>query len=230
MNRISPRLLSPSVQRLLLGALLALPAMDACSSSSSNEPAAPITFSIEVTSLDGLSPDQPLALRCDHTLAVGVSISTTPVNNFVLRPAHACGTSTRCGYVHLEALAADDTLLASADSATPEGVLELGAEQAAQLSTIRASLIRGFDLEPLQNPDKTQVAKVVTPEIVMPSDCVVGAGGAAGAGGEGSLPNLGGAGGESAAPMAGGAGGESPIPAAGGAAGADTTAAGAGGI
>jgi len=251
MNHTPPRFLPRPAHRFLFAALLSLPVAGACSSSD-DAPATPITFNVEVTTLDGKAPTDKLELRCDHkdgkalsTLAVAFAVTTTPQDNFVLRPANACGSSTRCGYARIQGLSSSDEVLGSVDTAATAGVLELDAKRLADVAKIKVSLIRGLDQEPLLNPDKTEVADTVSPVFVAPSDCadeLVGAGGAgaggagaggagaggAGAGGEDSMTPLGGAGGEPAAAGAGGVGGEAPIPL-GGAAG-DSSSAGMGGV
>jgi hypothetical protein len=260
MNPRSFRTLKPS-SRLIIGALCCLPLGNACSSDDA-APEAPTTFAVEVLALDGQSPDEDVTLRCDRggpvdaagsaetagasdavagsgvfsTLAIQVRLTPEePATRFVLRPANACGGSTRCGFVRIEGLDDAGGVLTSVDTATSEGLLTLDLEHLP--AQIRVSLIRGLDGKPLQNPDHTDVVTVVTPSLVAPSDCsaeVIGTGGAGGAGGAGSTP-LGGAGGaggaDSALGGAGGAGGDSSMPlgGAGGAAGADAALGGAGG-
>jgi hypothetical protein len=224
MNRPPHRFLAPPAQRCLLTALLSLSVAGACSSSS-DAPATPITFNVAVTTLDGKAPTETVQLRCDHedgkalsTLAVAFAITTTPENNFVLRPANACGTSTRCGYARIRGLSATGEVLASVDTATTAGVLELDGLRLAEVAKIEVSLFRGLDQQPLLNPDNTEVTAAVSPTFVAPSECAdenLGTGGA-GSGGAGGA----GAGGESPLTPPGGAGGESMTPGAGGAAGA----------
>lgn len=219
-----------SSSRLFAAALCSLALSGACSSDE-DAPVTPITFGVEVTKLDGHSPDDAIQLRCDGTLVVAVA--TTPVavgSNFVLRPAHACGASTRCGYVRIEALDDAGQVVASVDTATTEGVLELDLAQPP--TEIRARLIRGLDQKPLLNPDKTEVTASVTPNLVVPTcSDLPGAGGAASAGvggaAAGGEPNAGGA---TSTPV-GGAGGDGAVLTPGGAGGADATdnASGAGG-
>ena len=232
------------MSRLLVVTLSSLAIANACSSDTA-APAVPITFGIEVTSLDGHAVDQAVALRCDHggpgaaaapdafsTLAVGVALTPTePGRNFVLSPANACGKSQRCGFVRIEALDATGSVLAQTDTVTTEGVLELGLTQLPDLTQIRVNLIRGVDLTPLQNPDKSAVNSVVTPTFVVPADCGApptgaggqsssgGAGGDTSEGGDTAVP-AGGAGGDSSVPALGGAGGDRSLPALGGAGGA----------
>jgi hypothetical protein len=237
MNPRSFRTLKPS-SRLLVAALCCLPFGNACSSDDA-VPETPTTFAVEVTSLDGQMPDGTISLRCDRggpvdaagdvgtagapdavagpgvfsTLTVRVALAPDDAaTRFVLRPANACGSSKRCGFVRIEGLDDAGRVLTSVDTATSEGVLTLDLQHLPV--QIRASLIRGVDRKPLQNPDQTAVMTVVTPNLVAPSDCSAevigtgGAGGAGGAGGDGSTP-LGGAGGDSSPPLggAGGAGG-----------------------
>jgi hypothetical protein len=233
-----------SGSRLLAAALSCLPLGSACSSDSA-APEAPITFSVEVTTLDGQAPEAPIDLRCDHggpvtasetaaggaaeaaatsgvfsTLAVAVSMTPVEVaSQFVLRPAHACGGSTRCGYVRIEGLNDTGQVLSSVDTSTTEGVLQLDLEHLP--TQIRVSLIRGLDQKPLQNPDATDVTSSVTPSFVVPSGCgstPSGDGGAAGAGGVGAASaGESSAGGVSATPSGGaGAAGDGAMPAAAG--------------
>jgi len=247
---------SKSTARLVTAALCCLPLGSACSSDD-DAPVTPTTFGVEVTSLDGRAPDASIELRCDSggpgaadidatggardlgaspgffsTLVVAVATTPTDLSKqFVLRPAHACGSSTRCGYVRIEGLDESGQVLTSVDTATNEGVLEL---DLAHLPTqVRVSLIRGLDQEILKNPDKTDVSSSVTPTFVVP-DCVEASpGGAGGAGGAASGGNAGEAGGDNVggAPEtpAGGAGGDGNVPSPGGAAGAESASSGAGG-
>ncbi len=235
MNPSSLRFSSP-VSRLLVATLSCLAIGNACSSDAA-APAAPITFGIEVTLLDGHGVDQAVGIRCDHggpgagaardafsTLAVTVALTPPPeaTRKFVLSPANACGTSTRCGFVRFQALNAAGDVLAQTDSVTTEGVLKVGAEQLPALSQIRVSLIRGVDLQPLQNPDQAAVESIVKPSFIVPSDCVaLPPTGVGGAGGETSTGAAGGetsAGGDTSSPTLGGAGGDTSMPALGGAA------------
>lgn len=255
MNPRSFRTLKPS-SRLIIGALCCLPLSNACSSDDA-APEAPTTFGVEVLTLDGHAPDGDVTLRCDRggpfdavggagtagasdavarpsvfsTLAVGVGLTPDePATRFVLRPANACGSSTRCGFVRIEGLDDEGGVLTSVDTATSEGLLTLDLEHLP--AQIRVSLIRGLDRKPLQNPDQTDVVTVVTPNLVAPSDCsaeLIGTGGAGGAGGAGST--LGGAGGaDNALGGAAGAGGvDNALGGAGGAGGVDNALGGAGG-
>lgn len=162
-------------------------------------------------------------LRCDGTVAVSVQI--VPAADFILRPAHACGESTRCGYVHFEALDEDRNVLGSAvDSVTNQGVLHIPLEKVPELKTLHAVLMRGIDQKPVETKDGTPVENSTDAEILVPpTDCNQEADGGAGAGN-------GGAGGAHPGPEPlGGAGGAEPIPEPlGGAAGADNSLGGAG--
>jgi len=241
--------LSHPASRLLFAALSCLAVGNACSSDAA-APATPITFSVDVSSLDGHAVDQEVDLRCDHggtgasdasaafsTLAVSVALSPTEAGrNFVLSPANACGSSTRCGFIRIEALDATDGVLAHVETVTTDGVLKLGVQQLPELAQVRVSLIRGLDQKPLLNPDKTAVTSVVKPTFVVPTSCAAlptpGAGGdtsSGGAAGDTSTPTLGGAGGDAATPALGGAAGDTATPALGGAAGDSMAAGGIGG-
>ncbi|HYQ16476.1 MAG TPA: hypothetical protein VEQ58_11985 [Polyangiaceae bacterium] len=177
---------------------------------------APIDYQIDIVSLDSTDPTQDIALRCDGTLAVAVAISPVGVDEFVLRPANSCGVSPRCGYVHIDGLAEDGSVLegASVDTATSEGVLTLSAEQLPQLSQIRVALMRGVDQKPVLKLDQTPVESVAQPHFIAPSDCdaLVGEGGAGGQGGGAGQAGqggqaLGGAGGQDGGQDSGGQGG-----------------------
>jgi len=262
MNPLSFRF-SKSSSRLLAASLGCLALGGACSNDDPPPPT-PTTFGVEVTSLDGRAVDEEVPLRCDRggpsstaDVSAGgaaaasasyfstlvVAVATTPVDaaqQFVLRPAHACGASTRCGYVRIEGLDDNGAVVASVDTATAEGVLEL--DLARLPSQIRVSLIRGVDQRPLQNPDQTDVTSSVTPSFIVPTCAELPGGGGQGAGGQGGAGEAGagpsdgggagpgpagGAGGEGGGAPAGGAGGElSETP--GGAAG-QASAGGAGG-
>jgi hypothetical protein len=247
MNRTQHRSPPRPLRPFLLAALLALPLADACSSSS-DAPATPITFNIEVTALDGKAPTDPVELRCDHksgralgTLAVSFAITSIPENNFVLRPNNACGTSTRCGYVLVQALSASDEVLGSVETASTAGLLELDATRLVELAKVEVSVIRGLDQTPLLNPDGSAVAAEISPSFTAPSECsdeIVGAGGSgsggagpqaeAGAAGESSMA-LGGAAGAASSAGAGGTA-AAGAPAAGGVAGEPGSVAGMGGV
>jgi hypothetical protein len=234
--------------RLLLAAAICLPLGSACSDDEA-APTTPTTFGVEISSLDGNAPGDTIDLRCDQggpsdaaggaaavpgafsTLVVGVTLSPETLSTrFILRPANACGTSKRCGYVRIEGLDDAGQVVASVDTVTTEGVLQL--DFAALPTQLRASLISGVTQEVLQNPDKTDVTTSVTPTFVLPAECgqPPSAGGAGGAGGAlggagGDTTVLGGAGGAGGA--LGGAGGDTT--ALGGAGGDTTVLGGAGG-
>lgn len=263
MNPRSFRTSKPS-SRFLVAAVCCLSLGNACSSDDA-APETPTTFGVEVQKLDGQEPNGDVSLRCDRggpvdaasgadaggaptaaspsvfsTLTVSVSLTPTEAaTRFVLRPNNACGSSPRCGFVRIEGLDEAGVVLTSVDTATSEGVLTLDLEHLP--AQIRASLIRGIDRKPLQNPDKTDVVAVVTPHLIAPSDCgseMIGTGGAGGAGGDGSTPlgGAGGVGGDSSTPLggaggAGGDGGDTSLPELGGAGagGANGVLSGAGG-
>jgi hypothetical protein len=209
------RLSSPVVQRLLLAALMSLPLGSACSSDEA-APEAPSTFGVSIVALDGEAlGDAPVALHCDGTLAVEVGISSEPEERpFIVLPSRACGVVSRCGYVRLEALDSGGGVLARVDTAATTGLLRLPPDRLAELSAIRASLIRGIDDEPVLNPDQSEVSSSIAPTFQVPTDCPppdLGAGGTgpdagAGAGGGGAAPlPLGGAPTTGGAPAEGGA-------------------------
>jgi hypothetical protein len=233
---LTPRFSRP-LPRRLPWLLLALGLAGACSSSDDDAPAKPTVYDVQITAIDGADPDGEVPLRCDHrdgtalsTLAVSVRVTSSPENQFTLRPLHACGSSKRCGFVRVEALAEDDTSLAQADTATASGVLELSASELPQLTQLKVSLIRGLDGEPVVNPDETEVVAVVTPTFVLPAEpCVDEASGGAGQGGAGSGgAGLGGAGGDGTTSL-GGAGGTPSEPGGGASGEAPVGGAGAGG-
>ena len=100
MNRTQHRSPPRPLRRFLLATLLALPLAGACNGSS-DAPATPITFSIDVTALDGKAPTDPLELRCDHengralgTLAVSFAITFFGVSQASKAPR--CMTAMRC--------------------------------------------------------------------------------------------------------------------------------------
>lgn len=237
MNHSSLRLF-PSYSRLLIAALTCLPLGSACSDDEA-APAKPITFGIEISKLDGHSTDENVNLRCDQggpsdasagaggaapvtsafsTLVVSVTLSPKePSTRFILRPANACGASKRCGYVRIQGLDDSGNVVASVDTVTTEGVLQLKFD--ALPTQLRATLINGVNQETLKNPDQTEVTTSISPSFVVPTECGQppssgGAGGALGDGGSGGATggaggeaaNLAGAGGEAA--NLGGAGGE----------------------
>ena len=249
MNPSSLRL-SHSSSRLLIAVLTCLPLGSACSDDEA-APVTPTTFGVEISSLDGNKDvSASVDLRCDQggpsdtsavggaapagafsTLAVGVTLSPDAAlaTHFILRPANACGTSKRCGYVRIEGLDDAGHVVASVDTVTTEGVLQL--DFAALPTQLRATLISGVDQKVLQNPDKTDVTTSITPTFVVPAECgqapnAGGAGGAGGAGTGGDSGALGGAGGD--APSLGGAGAGGDATALGGAGGDATAPGGAG--
>lgn len=209
----------------------------ACSSSSSSDGV--ISFSIAITSLDHSTNLDSVTLRCDHqsgtalsTLAVGVTVTSVPADEFVLRPANACGASTRCGYIRIQGLTAAGEVLAQVDTVTLEGVLDLPIARITELSKIEAIIINGVDQKPLPNPDHSAVTDSIQPQFVVPTGCMDepvggsgGAGGEAGAGGAFGGAPAGGAGGETPGASGAGLGGEADA----GAAGQPSPVAGAGG-
>lgn len=187
-------------------------------------PPAPVEYTITIDDLDGQGVDS-VKLRCDlsqqgeFTGTLAVTVSYPPSLEFTPRPAFACGSSTRCGYVHLEGLTADGEVLASVDTATRQGVLVFrDRARLPELSQIRATLMRGLDQEPVLNPDDEPVEASVRPTFEQP-DCDQPAPGAGGVGG--ANPGLGGAGSDAggAGSGLGGAGGANPVEAVGGEAG-----------
>lgn len=221
MNLRPRTFLSKNSSRLLLASLLALPLSAACGDDEASQEA-PVDFSIAIAKLDGHDPEEQVSLRCDNTLAVLVTISASdPKAIFTLRPANACGESTRCGYVHLEALDSEGGVLSSVDSVTTEGVLRLPPERAAELAQVRAKLIRGLDQKVVTQQDGSEVTDAVSPTFIEATDCPE-TGGEGGAGGQGGAAGAGGSG-EAGQGGAAGAGG-----AQGGAAGASGAAGAAG--
>ncbi len=217
MLKLSQRLFVAAVGGLLLGS--------ACGGDDT-VPVEPPTYELTITRFNGKSAKSAVDLRCDGTLSVSVSIA--PVDTFTLRPLNACGTSTRCGYVHLEALTESGEVLASSDSVTLEGLLRVRAtERLAEVHEVQVSLRSGVDQKTILNADGSDARASATPTFVVPETCEVdGTGGASGdAGGAGGAPSepVGGAG-------AGGVGaGGAPSEPVGGAAGATTSEGGAGG-
>ncbi len=182
--------------RLLLASACALPLVNAaCSNEDDSGDTVVADYAVTITSIGDGAVSDDVALRCDGTVAVEVAISTSDASvPFILKPAYACGTSTRCGYVHLEALDADDSVLATVDTATLAGVLRLPA--GAPPVTLRATLLSGVDREPLKNPDGEVITTSEQPSFVAASGCEVegmGGAGGSGAGGEGGMPSEGGA-------------------------------------
>jgi hypothetical protein len=154
MNRHTLLSRSTGSPRLLFVTLASLALSGACSDDDATV-VPPVDLTLQITSVDGEGPDAVSPLRCDG-LAVVVEIS--PASGFTLRPLHACGSSSRCGYVHLDALDADDNVLGSVDSVTTFGLLELPQASLEQLAAVRAVLLRGIDGEPVTNADRTEVA------------------------------------------------------------------------
>jgi hypothetical protein len=177
---------SPQARRLLFATLVSLPLAGACGDDEETA-APPVDLALSITALDGSEPDATAPLRCDGTLAVQVVIE--PAQSFTLRPRNACGVSSRCGYVHVEALDSDGERLASVDSVTTVGLLELPADALPRLARIDATLLRGVDGEPVLNADKSEVSTSIAVSRAAPEDCepMMGSGGAGGA------PSLGGA-------------------------------------
>lgn len=213
-----PRLPSPRIQRLFLASLLALPLGFACSSDDTT-PDPPITFTVEIASLDGKAlGSEAVELHCDGTLAVEVTLTSDPADRpFILRPSQACGASGRCGYVRIAAFDANGEELTHVDTASTVGVLHLSPAQLPLLNKLQAQLVRGVDDELLLNPDQGEVWASVSPTFQVPSDCPPPDGGMGGAGQGGAGSNAGGAGGgpgaaEGGAPSGGvpGASGSGP--------------------
>jgi len=202
----APRAKSHPLKSWLLGATLLGAAIAPGCGSDAPSTEAPVTLGVSITSIDGKGSDEPVLLHCDGTIAVQVTLSADPdERRFVLRPARACGTSGRCGYVRLEALDSADQALAVVDTATTAGVLQLSSDDLARVTQIRAGLRRGIDDEPVINPDQAEVTTIATPTFVPPSTCPVSRG--AGGDGAGGAPSQGGAAGQTMA--LGGSAGES---------------------
>ncbi|HKY35453.1 MAG TPA: hypothetical protein VJN18_05930 [Polyangiaceae bacterium] len=183
---------SRKARRLLWTTLLSLPLAGACSDDEETA-APPVDLTLTITALDGSEPDAAEPLRCDGTLAVQVAIE--PARSFTLRPLHACGDSTRCGYVHVKALDSNGESLASVESVTTLGLLELPTDRLSELARIEAVLLRGIDAEPVLNADRSEVSTSIEVSRPVPQDCepIVGAGGAGGAPAQGGAPPQGGA-------------------------------------
>lgn len=198
MNRNTFLSRSTRSQRLLFATLASLALSGACSDDDDGTVVPPVDLTLQITSLDGEAPEAESALRCDG-LAVDVEIS--PASGFTLRPLHACGSSSRCGYVHLDALDADDNVLGSVDSVTTFGLLELPQAALAELAAVRAVLLRGIDGEPVTNADRSEVTTRVEVNRAVPSCEPQGTGGQ----GQGGQAQGGGAGapGEAGATSAG---------------------------
>jgi hypothetical protein len=205
-----PRLPSPRLQRLFLASLLALPLGFACSSDDAT-PDPPITFTIEIASLDGKPATSDVTLHCDGTLAVEVGLTSDPTDRpFILRPSQACGASGRCGYVHITALDGNGEELAHVDTASPTGVLQLNDDQLPLLTKLQAQLFRGVDDKPLLNPDQTEVTASASPTFQVNPACPPSDGGLGGAGNGGAGASAGGAGGVPSLPEGGAPIGGSP--------------------
>jgi hypothetical protein len=184
-----PALKSPAL-RLLLAAACCLPFGDACSSSDSNA-AVLVPVGVTVTTINDLAPAESIALGCDD-LSLAVVVSITPADTFLLRPPRYCGTALQCGYLRLEALASDGTTLASVDTATDIGVIQLSAEQVASVTQLRASLLRGVDDAVVKDADGHNTVAI---SLQAPADCDVAARGGAGGQGAAGADALAGAGG-----------------------------------
>lgn len=187
--------LTPTLLRRCAALLLALGVMGACSEDE-EAPAPQPDFAIAVSSLDGLSPEAPIVLQCDGKLVVAVSLSSSIEKiQFTLRPAGACGTSSkRCGYVRVEALGGDSELLGSADTATTSAVLPLPLERLADVTQLRATLMSGVDKTPILDTEGNAVSATITsPGISVRGDCEepVGSGGQGGQAGQGGAPAAG---------------------------------------
>jgi hypothetical protein len=206
-------------QRMFLATVACVALGSACGGDDT-VPLEPVSFQVSIDRVNDGSP-RDVALRCDGTISVLVSIA--PADTFALRPANACGSSSRCGYVHFEALTEEGDVLASADSATVEGVLRLrDLDAASTLHTLTASLRSGVDQKTLVDAAGDEVTTRLTPTFALPENCE--ATGAGGAGGSGNEPSQGGAGGTSD----GGAGGETAEAPLGGAGAGGMAAGGAG--
>jgi hypothetical protein len=224
---------TPSLLRRYAALALALTVVGACSDDE-EAPAPQPDFSVAVSSLDGLAPDQAVELQCDGKVVVAVAISSSIDDiQFTLRPAGACGSSKRCGYVRVEALGSDDELLGRTETTTTAAVLPLPLDRLAEVKTLRATLMSGVDKTPIVNKDGTQVTASVSPEsFTVRSDCPdpaggAGEGGAAGQGGAGGAGGVGGGAG-GAVTSEGGAAGTAGADAAAGAGGATEALGGAG--
>ncbi|HYJ09306.1 MAG TPA: hypothetical protein VEX18_09855 [Polyangiaceae bacterium] len=199
MNRNTFLFRSTGSQRLLLATLASLALSGACSDDDATV-VPPVDLTLQITSLDGEAPEAESALRCD---GLGVEVAISPASGFTLRPLHACGSSNRCGYVHLDALDADDNVLGSVDSVTTFGLLELPQAALAQLAAVRAVLLRGIDGEPVTNADRSEVAARVDVSRSAPSSCEAQGMGGQGQGGQGQGGSASGGPGEAGATSAG---------------------------
>jgi hypothetical protein len=223
---------TPPLLRRCAALALALTVVGACSEDE-EAPAPQPDFGVSVSSLDGLDPDTAVELSCDGKLVVTVALSSTIPNvQFLLRPAGACGaTSKRCGYVRIEALSASDELIARADTTTTAAVLPLPLERLAEIAELRATLMSGVDKTPVLNKDGTDVSSAVSPpSFSVRSDCPEpgGSAGEGGAAGQGGAAGAGGAGAGSGPGPEGGAAGTAGVGGAAGAGGATDAVGGAG--
>jgi hypothetical protein len=209
--KLSPRLLSPRLQRLFLASLLAVPLGFACSNDDAT-PDPPITFTVEIASLDGKAlGTEPVELHCDGTLAVEVRLTSDPPDRpFILRPSQACGASGRCGYVRIAAFDTNGEELTHVDTASTVGVLQLSLEQLPLLNKLQAQLVRGVDDQLLLNPDQSEVWASASPSFEVPTDCPPPDSGMGGAGGGGAGPSAGGAGDMPSVPEGGAPSGGAP--------------------
>ena len=167
--------------RLLFATLASLALSGACSDDEASV-VPPAELTLEIVELDGSTPDADATLRCD---GLAVEVAITPALGFTLRPLHACGSSTRCGYVYFEALDAEDNVLGSAYSVTTLGLLELPSRALPELAAVRAVLLRGIDGEPVTNADGSEVTARVDVNRPAPS-CEQGLGGQGQGGGASS--------------------------------------------
>lgn len=215
--------------RLFLAALGAVAFSGACGGDDP-APVTPVNYVPLLTRPGGKPLGDSLDLLCNGTIALSAQIWRKPfadeseelqpvetANEFVLRPANACGSASRCGYLRFEALDEANNVLTATDTATTSGVLDLGPEFVPSGNiTLRVSLIHGYDQTRFVNPDETEAssdASVILNPAAEPcaDEGAGGVGGApnesvggAGAGGVGGEPGAGGFGG-----ALGGAGGES---------------------
>jgi hypothetical protein len=230
---------TPALLRRSAAVALTLAVIGACSDDE-EAPAPQPEFSLAVTSLDGLDPAQPVELSCDGKLVVAVAISSSIEDiQFTLRPAGACGTSKRCGYLRVEALSASDELLGRAETTTSAAVVALPLERLSEVAALRATLMSGVDKTPVANKDGADVTtSVSSPGFTLRTDCAepggsageggaAGQGGAAGNGGAGAALTEGGAGGAAGSGAIAGAAGAPEAVGGGGGAGGDLTGAGA---
>jgi hypothetical protein len=202
MNRNTFLSRSTSRPRLLFVTLASLALSGACSDDDEGTAVPPADLALQITSLDGQAPEAESPLRCD---GLGVEVEISPASGFTLRPLHACGSSNRCGYVRLDALDADDNVLASVDSVTTFGLLELPQAALEELAAVRAVLLRGVDGKPVTNADRSEVTTRVDISRPVPSSCEAQGVGGQGQGGSGNAGASGEAGAASGGAAAGGA-------------------------